>query len=105
MRVEPAELLALASAEPPKAKQARKAERTPLPCADAVKLRDALAAINPDDRDFRLRAGMACHAAGDRKVWDTWSKTRSKYDPVDQGKSWDSFNADRDGNKVTVASL
>ncbi|MCU0990261.1 MAG: bifunctional DNA primase/polymerase [Xanthomonadales bacterium] len=68
----------------------------------------ALAALPSDDRDTWLRVGMALHSTGIAQwAWDTWaewSKTSSKYDPVDQLRVWRSFRG-RGLDGITVRSI
>jgi putative DNA primase/helicase len=68
-----------------------------------TRLRAALAVIPSDDRDVWLRVGMACHAEGFREAWDAWSRTSTKFDQVDQDRTWDRF-AIRAGG-ITVAYI
>lgn len=56
-------------------------------------LREALTFIYSDERDTWIRFGMALHPLGQTgfDLWDEWSKTSVKYDPVDQIRTWRSF--------------
>jgi hypothetical protein len=55
----------------------------------------ALSAICSDDRETWLQVGMALHSTGYEQAafsaWDAWSQTSTKYDPVDQTRTWRSF--------------
>jgi Protein of unknown function (DUF3631)/Primase C terminal 2 (PriCT-2) len=71
---------------------------------DDQRIRDALNAINVDDRDIWLQIGMALKdEMGDagRALWDKWSRTSKKYDDKEQDKAWHSFA--RTG--ITIATL
>jgi hypothetical protein len=62
--------------------------------ADELRMRDALFAINADDREIWMRMGMAIkHELGEggRALWDEWSATSDKFDRRDQERTWDSF--------------
>jgi hypothetical protein len=78
--------------------------------AEEMRVRSALAAIPADDREIWLRIGMALHwttrGAPARALWDEWSKTSSKYDPVEQDRAWESFGRpDYDGPVATLGTL
>jgi hypothetical protein len=62
--------------------------------ADETRIRDALFAVNADDRETWLRMGMAIkHELGEggRALWDEWSSTSEKFDQRDQERTWSSF--------------
>jgi len=98
--VDPAELLALA----PPVKKLLGAEKFSRSgnAVDEKRLRAALAVIPAHDRGVWLRIGMALHEAGLRDVWDDWSQTSDKFDPVDQDKTWNAFKA---GGGITIATV
>lgn len=56
-------------------------------------LTTALPYIPSDERDTWLKIGMALHSIGQSgfTLWDNWSKSSSKYNPVDQMRVWSSF--------------
>jgi hypothetical protein len=61
---------------------------------DEARIRDALFAINADDRETWLRMGMAIkHELGEggRGLWDEWSAISDKFDRRDQERTWNSF--------------
>src|SRR5262249_44889593 len=61
---------------------------------DEMRIRDALFAVNADDRETWLRMGMAIkHELGEggRALWDEWSATSDKFDQRDQERTWNSF--------------
>lgn len=68
----------------------------PIKPARRAEIESALAFVTEhDDRDTWLRVGMALHHAGyaeSREMWDAWSEQSNKYDPIDQDKTWDSFD-------------
>ena len=78
---------------------------TPVDPAKARDLREALYALQADDRDTWLHAGMALHSTGWGQVayamWCAWSQQSDKFDATDQRKTWESFTA-RDGG-ITAA--
>jgi Primase C terminal 2 (PriCT-2)/RepB DNA-primase from phage plasmid len=71
---------------------------------DDEEVRDALFAINADDRVIWRDIGMALkdhYSDSGRALWDQWSRTSKKYDDKDQDKTWHSFT--RTG--ITIATL
>jgi hypothetical protein len=64
-------------------------------------LREALYALDADDRDTWLRAGMALHSTGWGQpayaMWCAWSQQSDKFDATDQRKTWESFRRDDGG--------
>jgi hypothetical protein len=71
---------------------------------DVGRVVNALARINPDDRDVWLRMGMALKDMlqdTGRHIWDDWSRQSSKYDKDDQDATWKSLS--REG--ITIATL
>jgi Bifunctional DNA primase/polymerase, N-terminal/Primase C terminal 2 (PriCT-2)/Family of unknown function (DUF5906) len=79
--------------------------------AEETRIDSALAYIPADDRDNNwLPVGMALHwtrwGERARALWDKWSKTSTKYDPVEQDKAWNSFGRpDYKGPVVTLGTL
>ena len=69
--------------------------RYPMSDEEIDQVVEAIRFVQADDRDTWLTIGMALHAAigGQRgfTIWDIWSQTSSKYDPVDQTRVWRSF--------------
>jgi hypothetical protein len=69
--------------------------RYPLSEDDIAQIGEAVQFIPSDDRDTWLTIGMAIHAAigGQRgfSMWDQWSQSSSKYNPVDLTRVWRSF--------------
>lgn len=67
----------------------------PLSDQDKADLTEALSFIPADERSVWVDMGMALHStnAGNEAffIWDTWSATSSKYDPIDQMRIWRSF--------------
>ncbi len=61
--------------------------------AQITELREALTFLGSDDRDTWIKYGMALHPLGQAgfDLWDEWSQTSKKYDPVDQIRTWRSF--------------
>ncbi len=71
---------------------------------------EAIPHINCHGREEWLRVGMAFHATEDTQwgfyVWDNWSQTSSKYDPVDQVRVWNSFKSNKGvDHTITYNSL
>lgn len=72
-------------------------EKTRYPISDAeiAQISEAVQFIPSDDRDTWLTIGMAIHAAigGQRgfSMWDQWSQSSDKYNPVDTTRVWRSF--------------
>jgi hypothetical protein len=73
--------------------------------ATQAELRSALVSLRSDDRDLWVRMGMALKTLGDvgRGLWMEWSQTSAKYDPVDAGRVWDSFEPERTGHRAVFA--
>lgn len=72
-------------------------------------LSDALAAIDPDDREIWLRVGMGLHysAGGEDqgyRTWCNWSHGSRKFDAKEQRKTWDGFGKRR-GAMVTAGTI
>jgi hypothetical protein len=68
------------------------------------RIRDAIFAINSDDRDTWLQIGMALKdhmGDGGRALWDQWSQRSNKYNERDQDRTWKSFKR----NGITIATL
>ena len=68
------------------------------------RIRDAVFAINSDDRDTWLQIGMAIKdqmGDGGRALWDQWSRGSNKYNERDQDRTWKSFKR----NGITIATL
>lgn len=61
--------------------------------AQLLELRDALSVIPADDRDLWVKFGLALCPLGQGgfDLWDEWSKSSKKYDPVDLIRVWRSF--------------
>lgn len=80
----------------------------PLSDSDKADLAAALQHIASDDRDTWVQIGMALHStqAGSEafQLWDAWSQSSTKYDPVDQTRVWHSFR-NRGLSGVTKASI
>jgi hypothetical protein len=71
---------------------------------DEERIRDALFAVNADDREVWWQMGMAIkHELGEggRGLWDEWSATSSKYEARDQDKVWRSFKS----NGIGIGTL
>ncbi|NKN34102.1 DUF927 domain-containing protein [Marichromatium bheemlicum] len=76
-----------------------------LPGADVERIRDALGAIPPDDRDDWVKAAMAIKdEIGDagRVLWDAWSQGAENYDARDAVDVWRSVSP---GGGITIATL
>jgi AAA domain/Primase C terminal 2 (PriCT-2)/RepB DNA-primase from phage plasmid len=61
---------------------------------DDQRIREALNAINADDRDLWLQCGMAIkdyYGASGRGLWDQWSQRSKKYNQRDQDRTWRSL--------------
>jgi Primase C terminal 2 (PriCT-2)/RepB DNA-primase from phage plasmid len=116
--VDPATILAAAPAEPPRVPRVVKA--VTYSDFESRKLQSALAALDPDVLptvakpgslyDYWLYAGMAIHALGwgDKglAIFDAWSQRSKHYDGEEVEAKFDSFDADRAGDrKITVASI
>ena len=69
--------------------------RYPLSDDEIAQIGEAVAYIPSDDRETWLTIGMAIHAAigGQRgfSMWDGWSQSSAKYNPVDLTRVWRSF--------------
>lgn len=80
----------------------------PLSPQDRTDLTAALQYIPSDDRPTWVQVGMALHSTGAGSeafdLWDQWSQTSHKYDPVDQTRVWHSFR-NRGLSGVTKASI
>src|SRR5690606_35256191 len=80
----------------------------PLSPQDRADLTAALKHIPSDDRDTWVQVGMALHSTGAGSeafaLWDQWSQTSHKYDPVDQTRVWHSFR-NRGLSGVTKATI
>ena len=85
-------------------------EATPVDPAAARDAREALYMLDADVRKTWLHAGMALHSTGwgapAFAAWSAWSQQSTKFDGVEQRKTWDAFkepNGDRRG--LTLAWL
>lgn len=68
-------------------------------------VRAALSFIPADDYDLWIRIGMALRSEFSFEgfsLWDAWSQTSGKYNPLEMAKKWDSFNGVRDINIATL---
>jgi hypothetical protein len=91
----------------------RPQEATSIRCltkSEEARIRSAVKSIPADNRDVWLRVGMALHWTGwgapARAIWDEWSRTSSKFDSVDQDRTWRSFGRScRTGSAVTLGTL
>jgi putative DNA primase/helicase len=63
-----------------------------------AQIRKALTGVNFDDRTLWAHMGMAIHSEAPNEqgydIWTEFSKTSSKYDEVDQRRTWESFKPD-----------
>ena len=72
----------------------------PKALSDKVKaqIRKALTGVNLDDRSLWAQIGMAINSEAPNEqgfdLWTEFSKTSSKYDEVDQRRTWESFKPD-----------
>jgi P4 family phage/plasmid primase-like protien len=69
-------------------------------------LRDALSAIDADERELWIRMGMALKTLPDEKgksLWIDWSKKSKKYDAADAERVWESFRPTGSGYKAIFA--
>jgi hypothetical protein len=75
---------------------------------DRLDLLSALQVIPSDDRDDWTQVGMALHStqAGSEAfaLWDAWSQTSTKYDPIDCTRVWRSFR-NRGLSGITKATI
>jgi hypothetical protein len=101
--IDPAEILALATAPAPPHTNAPRM-RGELAASCQVKLSSALGVIPSEDRDIWLRVGMALHGQGLRELWDSWSRQSEKFDPDDQDYTWNHFRSERPSG-VTLGSI
>ena len=69
---------------------------------------EALTFVDSDDRDTWYKVGMALHndVGGQQgfTIWDEWSQSSPKYNPVDQVRVWRSFSR-RGLSGITKASV
>ena len=83
--------------------------RQPLPDGEIERLQGAMALIPNDDRETWLRVGMAVHndvgGQDGFALWDEWSRTSTKYDPVDQMRVWRSFRRKPMGEAVQLPTV
>lgn len=67
----------------------------PIDSRRVASLQEALRYIGSDEREVWVRVGQAIHnempGEAGFLIWDTWSKSSSKYDPRDQLRVWRSF--------------
>lgn len=82
---------------------------TPVPytASDASLIDDVQSALNyipADDYDLWIAIGKACYSLGNQgfTLWDTWSKTSSKYQVQEMPSKWQSFNS---GHAYTPAFI
>lgn len=62
-----------------------------------------LDSISPDERDIWIKVGMALHAGGwPITVWDTWSRTSTKYKMGEPFRIWAGFKS---SNGISMGSL
>jgi P4 family phage/plasmid primase-like protien len=69
-------------------------------------LRDALSAIDADERELWIRMGMALKTLPDEKgksLWIDWSQKSKKFDAADTERVWESFNPTGSGYKAIFA--
>ena len=74
------------------------------------RLRLALRAVpGADDYDFRIRIGMALHSLGwgaqGLSIWEDWARKSVKFDAEEHAYKWETFDANRDGDIVTIAAI
>jgi hypothetical protein len=86
----------IVAAFPPVVRQQKDAQQKPWQSRDdkEERIRDAIFAINSDDRDTWLQIGMALKdhmGDGGRALWDQWSQGSNKYNERDQDRAWKSF--------------
>ena len=75
-----------------------------------IKIKQALKYISADQYETWVRVGMALFHQYDGQpdgfeVWETWSKTSTKFDSKGIGFKWDSFKTDLRKNPVTAATI
>lgn len=78
-----------------------------MPERQIVEIRSALQAFSSDERDVWLRVGMALHGTRTtvaRELWDEWSSRSTKFDAVDQEKTWGAFTLGRQ-NDIGLGTL
>lgn len=77
------------------------ASDVPVDPGKARDLREALYALQADDRETWLHAGMALHATGWGQaayaMWCAWAQQSEKFDATDQRRTWGSFTAREGG--------
>jgi len=109
--VELADGVAQRSATKRSASSALPARRvTPLTDAQVVDIRAALATIPNDERSVWLKMGFALKATGAGNqaydLWTEWSYSSSKFDPVDQRRTWDAAKeAFADAHETALRSV
>lgn len=85
------------------------ATRATLPAGEIDRLRQALAMIPSDDRETWLRVGMAVHndvgGQDGFALWERWSQTSKKFDPVDQMRVWRSFRRRPMGEAIQLPTV
>lgn len=78
-----------------------------LPAGEVLRIRAALAVLDPEPYDQWIQIGMALHATGDDvqgfALWTEWAGRSAKFALVDHQKRWASFN--RTGNGVALGTL
>lgn len=84
------------------------ASNSPKTLSDKVvaQIRKALTGVNLDDRTLWAHIGMAINSLAPNEqgydLWTEFSKTSSKFDDVDQRRTWESFKPD---NGLSIRSL
>ena len=84
--------------------------RVPFSEMEAARVVSALDKLSAEDRNMWFEMGAAIHSLdwGERgfEIWDDWSQTiPTKYDEIEQRKTWESFAREYSGRKVTIATL
>lgn len=72
---------------------------------DLNEIRSALSHIPSDDRDTWQAVGQALCGLGDDgfELWDAWSATSEKHDPIRDRRTWESFTGNRTGPEAVFA--
>ncbi len=96
-------------AAPAKADAAIAPARAALPDGEIDRLRAALTLVPSDERETWLDVGMAIHndvgGQDGFALWDEWSRTSTKYDPVDQMRVWRSFRRKPMGEAIQLPTV
>ena len=67
---------------------------------------EVLEFIAPDDYQFWIETGFACHNSGvPFDVWDNWSKKSRKYKAGETAAKWATFGNDYAGRKITWGTV